>query len=319
MKRIFLSLVVLFSVTFINAQNKLKTFEEWFYPPKEISKDVFFTESELVFEGRFLKVVETYDSKSDGVYSIDAYKVDKVYKGDQSLSGDTIYTISKGGVLGEENFDYSMVEIRPYCPQILFDKGIKNYGVTSFTRSIFFFVSTDSPANPETTKYSSRKKFNTIYRYENLYVCGDIIAGLGDVFFKSREEFYDYMRQFEGFTVPEPVNVTPIEKQPEIQKYEYPVFDFDSIKQRRISDSIWNEFYKGKNIHKKKVRNNPDKNKPPNSLTLKIDNHHVVYDYATNKHHVKFDIMASSNNPELYLFGTGGLIQYNTGIFGVLS
>jgi len=58
-------------------------------------------------------------------------------------------------------------------------------------------------------KYSRFDKYK-FFQHEDdvLYVCGNKILGLNNLVFQSREEFYNYMRQFRGFTVPE---ITPFE------------------------------------------------------------------------------------------------------------
>ena len=237
MKKIILLLTTLFCVAFLHAQTAVNQQNQ------QLSNEDFFNKSELVIEGQYIKIVATYDTKGneiyDDCYSITAYNVHKVYKGDTSLTGKTIYITKQGALLGWENDTLSrtittrpngeiilpMIEDIGYItPPVISKNGIR-CGVSKYTPNILFLVTSDFPDDKNTnSKYFSYKKYkfirNTIrMKGDNImYVCGNIIAGLDDLIFHNREDFYKYMRQFEGFMVPEP------EKQLEIKNSE-PVID----------------------------------------------------------------------------------------------
>ncbi|MDL2296812.1 hypothetical protein LJC37_02540, partial [Bacteroidales bacterium OttesenSCG-928-E04] len=53
---------------------------------------------------------------------------------------------------------------------------------------------------------------------------------------------------------------------------------------------------------KKKVLTHPAKS-GGNDLTLQMANQRVIYDSVANKYYVKFDLLASSNNPNIFFDG----------------
>ena len=127
-----------------------------------LSNEEFFTQSELVIEGQFTKIVHTYDTKGNGKFedciAIKAIIVKKVYKGDPSLAGTTIFVVQKGAHLGsEKDYETEIVidgisGIREICdayfvPFFLSKNGI-NFAVNSFTPLILFFLTSGifSPA-----------------------------------------------------------------------------------------------------------------------------------------------------------------------------
>jgi hypothetical protein len=181
-------------------------------PP--LTNEEFFTQAEIVFEGYFLKTVAIYDSKGndkynskwDDCYRIDAYVIQRIYKGADCNEGDRIFIVSQGAWLGE--LDY--LEKYNDCGTL----GIYRHGfeciINTYSPKIFFLVLSDFPDDIN-SKYASYKKYKyvTSYRdwskdaYREMYICGDKMMGLDSLFFHQREDFYDYMKQFEGFTVPE--------------------------------------------------------------------------------------------------------------------
>jgi len=229
MKKTLLLLTALLCVSFLYAQNPIQ--EE----DTPLPNEDFFTKSELVIEGQPISIVATYDTKGnknrDDIYSIFAIRVLKVYKGDPSLIGEIVYRTEKGGVLGQEDLANSRranasrgveildEEIRYLVPYIFSKNGV-NCGIYHLTPRIYFLTTSDFPDILD-SKYAPYKKYKRFTEYTNtgglfynsMFVCGGVIAGLDDFFFQTREEFYNYMRPFEGFTVPEPA--PPQEKQPE--------------------------------------------------------------------------------------------------------
>jgi len=86
-----------------------------------------------------------------------------------------------------------------------------------------------------------------------MYVCDDInvIAGLDNLIFRNRRDFYDYMKQFEGYIVPELTNL--YEKQ--LDKKELNNVVLDSVRYQAVVDSIINEMSKVKfEVEKRKEK-----------------------------------------------------------------
>jgi len=53
------------------------------------------------------------------------------------------------------------------------------------------------------------KKYILFYKFllnveSRLFTCENYTAGLNNLIFDNREDFYTYIRQFEGYTVPDP-------------------------------------------------------------------------------------------------------------------
>jgi hypothetical protein len=216
-KKSILLLISLFCLSLLNAQTVSQN-----HPEGRPSED-FFSQAEFVFEGQYIKIVETYDIQgrddppdySDDVHTIRAYKVFRVYKGDQSLTDSIIYVVNGNGILGGEYISMETAHSHPRIPQIFSDNGIR-YGVDPYTPAIFFLVKSDLPENKAVTKYSSYKKYKSLQEdkrsYDILYVCKEIntIVGLNNLVFRNRNDFYDYMRQFDGYTVPEAIPIIPV-------------------------------------------------------------------------------------------------------------
>ena len=209
MKKVVLTLVTVCSLFVLNAQ----TYEEALSRINGgLSNEDFFEQSELVFEGNFMKIVATYNPeggrKFDDNYAISAYKVHRIYKGDQSLTGEVIYLVSKGVLLGDENIDREGedYDIGYFLPLVFGENGI-TCAVHMYSPSIFFFSVSDLPDHGSPAEYPSNKKYKFLLnRGSRLFICENYIAGLNNLIFNSREDFYDYMRQFEGYTVPTPAS-----------------------------------------------------------------------------------------------------------------
>jgi len=216
MKKTILLFTTLLCVILLHAQTSENNNSNPYNLP--LSNEEVFQQAELVIEGKFLKIVDSYDTKGSGnwgdIYGITAYYVQKVYKGEQYMEGDTIYVISEGGYLGMENFKYEEIEEGHVISQELFDKGIHN---TSFKNpAIYFFAISDYP-DDENSKYFQHKKYKFLNKlYYKLYLYENKTVGLNNLAFSNRAELYNYMEQFEGFTVPE---LDPPENQTEKKPY----------------------------------------------------------------------------------------------------
>jgi len=218
-KTILLFSTLLFSVATLYAQATEKRNTN--FHAGGLTNEDFFTQSDLVVESSFLGIVATYDTKgnrnSNDIYSIAAIKVHKVYKGDKSLERDTVYIVGKGGLhdiaklfwLDDiANIEEGEFAVEPEhgilyaIPSIIDHYECGNCNWHDDVPHIFFFRISDFP-DIENSKYSSYKKYKYLYSSETrLYVCGDKILGLDNLVFQNRREFYDYIKQFEGFIVP---------------------------------------------------------------------------------------------------------------------
>jgi hypothetical protein len=214
MKKLILLLLIALSVALLHAQTDTNN--------KPLTNEEFFTKAELVFEGQQLHVVATYDINGnrnlDDIYSVYAYKVHKVYKGDQSLTGKILYSVGKRGTLGIEKFYnyhthisnkedefawYDYQNISYDIPDILWENDCENC-FNENTISIYFFTASDFPEIGIPSEFAHHKKYKLLRPIADaLYVCGNKILGLNNLVFHNREDFYSYMRQFKGFTVPE--------------------------------------------------------------------------------------------------------------------
>jgi len=226
MKKTLLLFATLFCVTFLYAQDNAK----------QLTNEEFFTQADLVFEGYLLKTVDIYDSKGNDIYNskyddcyrITAYIVQQIYKGPKYNTGDTIFIITQGASLDLKDMildnsnkrrDYSKgtsMAPSPFLYKIGFDCSISNY-----MPSIYFLVHSDFPDDIN-SKYAlcQKYKYLTLYgdsskevHYNKMYICRNKIIGLDSLIFHQREDFYSYMKQFDGFRVPEPAP-QPV-KQPE--------------------------------------------------------------------------------------------------------
>jgi len=207
MQKHILFLITLLSAVLLNAQNT-QSVQDWQIKLHEgHPNEYFFTQADLVFEGSFIKIVATYNpeggNKSCDNYAISAYKVYNLYKGDRALTrGDTVYLVSKGVILGYENVDISRYDISPMIPRIFQENDIP-CSVHRYTPSVFFFSVSDLPDYGPSVEYPSDKKYKFLLNVESrLFTCENYTAGLNNLIFDNREDFYTYMRQFEGYTVP---------------------------------------------------------------------------------------------------------------------
>ena len=209
MKKSILFLTTMLCVVFLHAQtNETKENNPYNLP---LSNEEFFKQAEIVFEGYFIKIVAGYNLKgtekySDG-YKIAAYKVQRIYKGTQFIEGDTIYITHPGGLAGMENDKFD--DDNNYIPSVLYKNGI--YWAPQLRSPTIYFLESSNFPDDENSKYFAHKKYKFFHK-GRMYIYENTIIGLNDLIFRERDDFYDYMRQFEGFTVPEQ---TP---QPEKQK-----------------------------------------------------------------------------------------------------
>jgi hypothetical protein len=216
-----------------------------------------FQRAELVFEGNQLNCLATYDTKGNknryDMYGVVAYYVNKVYKGDQALTGDTIYVVERGWGLGAEKIVPGMYHVRYMPPYCLAKRGF------GFPNAIIhFFTTSDFPENGIPAQYANVKKykimeqgFDDFYYGSRIYVQDSIICGLNELFFYQQEDFYNYMKQFDGYVIPEPP------KEPELRwlngdEWNALVSPEFYEKQKALMNSIQKEIAKEKQKNSKK-------------------------------------------------------------------
>jgi hypothetical protein len=243
MKKTLLFLTTLCCVAYLYAQTNEKR-------PLTILNEEFFIQSDLVFEGHFVRPVYTYNTvgttKNDDNYLISTYKVQRVYKGDPSLTGGEVYIVSQGTSLGIENDDFTNIT-KSYWDSPVLDKYGITEGLNNYSPYIFFCTFSDYPDNNNST-FSSIKKYRELgddtkrpkdwgrmYAFDNKIVCEDDYLA-----FLKREDFYNYMMQFKGVTIPKSTPQIEIQPatQPEIEQenYDYKGTIIDSTHYEMIRD-----------------------------------------------------------------------------------
>ena len=306
-KNLLLSLIALFCITFSNAQNNEK---HNYYLPSETN---IFNQADLVFEGNFIRCVATYGTGFfDSTYGISEYRVAKVYKGDMSLAGGTILMVSKGEMLGAENFpwDGDFDDLQIVIPEQK-EKGIPSISINTFSSKIFFSVNSDYP-DDENSKYFQEKKYAKL---DEVYVSGDYVASFKDLPFSDVVEMHNWMKQFNGYNFSD-IKMERKPKQGWINGAEQDAIILDSeyyenLKQRMDSINKGTTIEIEQDSKKKEQEILVDK-----TLTLYINNPVKVQEGS--KYYLKFDVMVKSNAPETFLAETAFSIKYNTSIFGSL-
>ena len=286
------------------------------------TREAFFTQADLVFEGHFIHTFATYDSKGNldlnDMYGIQAFKVKKVFKGDLSLEGDTVYAVKRGVALGAENpHIYRNLHLSPQFSSYLWENGLRSYGY--FTPKIFFFDTSDFPKNGIPEEYSSVKYKILLNDYfGELFVQNEQIIGFDSLVFNKRVDFHNYLKQFEGFIIPElePEQIwRTAEEWNNIAKEENPErFEEMMAKMEAIYKEIGKE---KKKESKKKIQESLKGERANKNLTLQIDNPVKVQE--SGKWYVKFDVLVSCNEANTYLSETFMGIVGDNAVFGSLN
>jgi hypothetical protein len=207
MKKTILLFIALLGILTVNAQDDYwQKIREENLNKDLLSNEDFFNKAELVVEGRFLKAYYSYDAKGnynpDDIYRVQAILVQRVYKGDQKLSHDTLYVVRHGGTIQAIYEDGSFETISSSSDYYYAeDNGVP---INSDKADILFFVKSDFPENLIQSEYSDKPKYKFLQDKEKavLGVQGKI-SGLNNLIFNNREELYKYMKQFKGYTVPD--------------------------------------------------------------------------------------------------------------------
>ena len=336
MKKLTLFLFTVLCISFLYAQTNVTDNRD---PDKpKFTNEEFFQQSELVVEAQPLGGVANYyangSNSKDDIYSILAYKVQRVYKGEAIPAGDTIYLAVKGKYNIEAPYtfrqidsnNFEIIENLPGLSVITdFGNGIE-IGINEYTPLVLFLVASDFP-HDYNSKYSSYKKYKYLVKKnyskgissDELYVGNDgNIAGLNNLAFHTREEFYNYMKQFEGFIVPETKSKS-LEQIEKIEENE-PLKDATHVNQEyneTFKNPFSQEFIPEKvKSDKKKARKKAKRSRDYNTITFQIENHQLIYDEDEDKHYVLFDIMVSSNNFDIFFSQAFLRLRYNTPIIG---
>jgi len=315
MKKSILLLISIISLIFLHAQDNTNN--------QPLTNEDFFTQAELVIEGYSIGYFSTYEIAKESTlydtFTVEAIRVQKVFKGNKYLESDTIFVVSEGDLFGMKYFDVNEWDITYDIPALLYENGCYNCDVSYGATRIFFLTISDY-FGVNDSDYSLCKKYKLLQNVESkLYVCENKILGLDNLVFQNREDFYNYMSQFEGYTIPAPEPI--LEKKQEIVESDKVIINDENTEMENyknsILDSIKHEIYKDqvKNTKKKALKKRKN-NRDYNTITFQIENQQFFYDYGEEKHYVKFDVLVSSNNPNIYLNDVYLEIKYNTDIFG---
>jgi hypothetical protein len=253
MKKVTLFLIALFCLAVLHAQttnNKQNITNN-----KPLSNEDFFTKSDLVFYGVRVKIDWYFDQNRDTI-TVFGYRIFDVYKGDPSLKYSTVYVFRKNDDIKLGPFYATSPNHPDVIPDVLQRNGVTS-GYNSNMGAVYFLVESDFPDNGIPERYASFQRYDFLQeRDDKLYVFRDNkiisdskIIGLNDLVFQTHHEFYEYLRQFEGYTVPEPPTSRP-KKQPE--EYDIRILLKDSayrmevekkmLENHRLVDSIRNEW-----------------------------------------------------------------------------
>ncbi|MDR2836798.1 MAG: T9SS type A sorting domain-containing protein, partial [Bacteroidales bacterium] len=283
-----------------------------------------------------------YDAKGNydpnDVYSLVKFVVSNVYKGDKSLIGDTVVIVEKRGVIEKQSeiIDLGGGTYGGTNPLLIIswadgDSHVGFHTIDDYSRvtkdeglyissdysSILFCKKSDFPENPDTTKnYSNYFKLKLLRNKERAslktgqngwgptHPGWGKITGLTGLSFNSREEFYEYMKQFDKITIPIP--------QTELQriKNEEKRQEFETLMKKKYEVAKKNtEERKKKDLSNNATRSN-------NNLTILIKNQTVNYNSTNAKYYFEFDFFAYANNNSTYLDNVLIKLNYNIQAFG---
>jgi hypothetical protein len=132
-----------------------------------------------------------------------------------------------------------------------------------------------------------------------MFVCEDFIAGLNDLIFHNREGFHNYIKQFEGFTVPESLSEMQSKSEPQD-------VDINARYQEFIKSFIdsLDIKYLEKDKNDKKIEEKKRRGRGNTIITFQIENHKLIFDNIEQKHFVTFDVMICSNISKIYFSQT---------------
>ncbi len=228
-KTTLLLITTLFYLGFLHAQTAKNTNKT------PLTNEEFFTKSDLVIDGIYIGILAIYESQPNDTNIVLGYRVAEIYKGDQSLKWRTIGVICKKSKAFDDLFRIETKEASISIPNVLQRNGI-NSGYFFNITSILFFTKSDMPMIGIPERLASYSMYEFIQNEESrLYIFDDRIIGLNDLIFQNREELYNYMKQFEGYTVPEPPTSRP-KKQPE--EYDIHTLLKDSVYRMEVNKKM---------------------------------------------------------------------------------
>ena len=337
MRKLLVSSIALFCVSFLHAQENTVN--------KKLTNEEYFNQAELVFEGFFIRTLHTYNfhGRRDDSYGIDAIKVRRVLKGDQSLTDSVIYRVFLGTDLGfetyyDERWD-TVGNAYFYTPPASFSGSyelLKANGIPGKTSihnySVFFLKSSELPED-ENSKYFAEKKYQDLeqalvwaqispFSYNKLFICRDEdkVIGLDSLVFHSKVDFYNYIKQFEGYTVPPPPPQEPMIKAISADEAKATLDPERYEEMLALRDYMYNIIEKEKEkekLSKKKIAPKPKGNPQNPKLNLLISKPEKIKEGG--KWYVKFSIWACCDAPNTYLVQTGLNITFDNSVFGNLT
>ena len=197
MRKITLIFIFLISLGSAFSQVKQEKFPFKLYQGK-LSNEQFINQSEFIFEGRTKGGKEYLSKDSTIVYTSVIVEVYKVYKGNDKLQPGTVELFVNSGIFEDQkNFIY-----KEYNTQLAF--------LTASSEPIIFFCKTSdfniSHPKPEVTnqmelKLLKNERFAGLY-YSDSEFNNFIIWGLKDLYFKTKDDFYNYLTKFKGTAIP---------------------------------------------------------------------------------------------------------------------
>lgn len=290
MKKTLTTTLLLLSILIYAQNGKKDKFDNNLYKGKYSNKD-FFEKAEYIFEGEYVESETYFVDDSTKVYTQYLLKVNEVYKGNKKLKKGTVTLIKNSGSVSKMYKDEKgelVILNKDYNNQLDFDIHGKN---------IFFCSESDLEMNSVQLNSSNTIKLKLLHNYEyaNLIIDEDLleeynflISGLNNLYFKDKQEFYNYAKQYKGLNIPK-------------------------LKKKENQEKALNKFMKkqyqlleiAKKNKLKAIKSNTE-------LTISIVNREVT---GEDTAFFEFDVMAATNQ-NLYYSGAMMRLSYNTDLFG---
>jgi len=287
-KTLTTTFLILLSILIYAQNGKKDKFNRDLYNGKYTNKD-FFEKADYIFEGEYIKS-ESYMLEGK-IYTQYYLKVLEIYKGDKNLKQGTVSLIKNSGYYTKAYID----EFGMPGESINEQNTSGDYDILG--KSVFFCIESDFPQSPIKFESTNIKTLRLLQNYEHASftfydeeedIYNFLIAGLDNLYFKDKQAFYNYAKQFKGIKIP---------------KY----------KKKENQEELLNEFMKKQySLLEIAKKNDKNKTKTDNTLTLTIGNQEVT---GEDTAYFEFDVMASSNN-NLYYDNSLIRLDFNTNLFG---